>query len=263
MLAQALAIDAWHEPMRFDGESFSVHVELSFKSGRIGGDDPAYPFTFDIALKKAVLVLKIEAPLAIDRRTVARSIPSSTAELSRLIDAKEEAKANIEFGGKISPESLSVALGGGLSSSSVKSQERHLKLVQELPRIIANPQPRGPTEYAWELTPGQSETLDGQPWDPVEQPRFSVRYKANGVPKIAPVITATVSCRLEDVDITNLRLKDTSIVAVFKEMTFNRVNVAAAIQHLKFSLRDMQLEVGDFGDPLSSMNIAEIILTEA
>lgn len=192
VLAQALAIDAWHEPMRFDGETFSVHVELSFKSGRIGGDDPTFPFTFNIALKRALLTLKLESPLAIDRRTVARSIPNSSAELTRIISAKEEAKSNIDFGGKISPESLSFALSANNSNKNIKSNERQVKIVQELPRIIANPQPRGPTEYAWELTPGQSDTLDGQPWDPVEQPRFSVSYKANGVPKIAPVMTAIV-----------------------------------------------------------------------
>ncbi|WP_454280123.1 hypothetical protein [Sphingomonas sp. Marseille-Q8236] len=88
VLAQALAIDAWHEPMRFDGQTFSVHVELSFKSGRIGGDDPNFPFTFNIALKRALLILKMEEPLVIDRRTVARSIPANTAEMTRIVDAR-------------------------------------------------------------------------------------------------------------------------------------------------------------------------------
>jgi hypothetical protein len=96
----------------------------------------------------------------------------------------------------------------------------------------------------------------------VKEPRFSVKSNTIGVPKIEPTIKAVVSCKLEDIDITELTLKDTSFVSQLKEMAFNKANKAAAIQHLKFSLREMELETGDFGDLFSAVSVADIILSE-
>lgn len=262
VLAEVLSIDAWHEPMKFDGKNFSVHVELSFRQGRVGGDDPTFPFTFNVALKRALLTLTLEKPLAIDRKTVARSIPANQAELTRISTARNEVKNNAELGGKVNSAAMALNFSGGMSESEARIQENQMKFVQDVPRIIAFPYPGGSNEYAWELKPGQTETLEGQPWDPVSEPRFSARITVNGRPLIEPIIKAVVSCKLEDIDISELRLKDTSVVGAIKEMAFNRVNTAAAIQHLKFTLREMELETGEFGDFFSMLNIADVIVAE-
>ncbi len=262
VLAQVLSIDAWHEPMKFDGQTFSVHVELSFKNGRVGGDNPDFPFTFNVALKRALLTLTLEKPLVIDRNSVARSIPLNQAEMTRIVSARDEVKSSVELGGKVSPLTMAFSLTGKTAGSEANSRENQVKVVQEVPRIIALPQPSGRREYAWELKPGQSETLEGQPWDPVAEPRFSARITTDGKPRIEPIIKAVVSCKLEDLDITDLTLKDSSVVGIFKEMAFNRVNTAAAVQHLKFTLKEMELETGDFGDLFSAVTLADVILSE-
>jgi hypothetical protein len=262
VLAEVLSIDAWHEPMQFDGKNFSVHVELSFRQGRVGGDNPDFPFTFNIALKRALLTLSLEKPLSIDRKTVARSIPANQAELTRITTAKSEVKNSAELGGKVSPTSMAFALSGKAGGSQAKLHENQMKFVQDVPRIIAFPQPGGAGEYSWELKPGQTESLEGQPWDPVAEPRFSAKYKGEIPPKIGPIIKALVSCKLEDIEITDLTLKDTSFVGQIKEAAFHKVNKAAAIQHLKFSLREMELETGDFGDMFSAVAIADLIVSE-
>ncbi|SEI86231.1 hypothetical protein SAMN05428950_101409 [Sphingomonas sp. OV641] len=262
VLAEVLSIDAWHEPMRFNGESFSVHVELSFRGGRVGGDNPDFPFTFNIALKRALLTLNLERPLIIERNSVARSIPKNKGELTRISRARDEVRSNAELGGKLSPSSMAISLSGGSKKSEAKEMEDKIKVVQEVPRIIALPLPSGLNEYAWELKPGQSETLEGQPWDPVEEPRLSAKIKTGGQPKIEPIIKAIVTCKLEDIAITELTLKDTSFLSSLKEAAFNNVNKAAAIQHLKFTLREMELETGEFGDLFSAVTIADLIVAE-
>jgi hypothetical protein len=248
--------------MRYDGEKFSVHVELSFRNGRVGGDDPDFPFTFNIALKRATLTLYLEKPLSVDRNSIARHIPSSQAELSSLVSAKKEIKSNRELGGKVDPASVALTLAGHSAASASQSRERQVKVVQELPRIIAIPHPSGDQQYSWELTPGQSEILDGQPWDPVSEPRLSLRMSIGSKPRIDPVVKAIVSCRLDDIAIDSLQLKDTSVIGTIKEMAFNRVNIAAAVQHLKFTLRDMELEVGALSDAFSHIEVANLIVVE-
>jgi hypothetical protein len=250
LLAQVLSIDAWHEPMKFDGRTFSVHVELSFKNGRIGGDDPRFPFTF----KRALLTIQLEKPLSIDRKSVARHIPSNQAELTQIIAARDEIKSSREFGGKVSPAALAFSISGKAENTDASSREKQMKVVQEVPRIVAIPHPLGSQEYAWELRPGQS---------PVAEPRLSAKITSGGKPKIEPVLKALVTCKLEDIEISDLVLKDTSPVGILKEMAFHRVNMVAAIQHLKFSLREMELEAGDFGDKFSAVTIADMIVLES
>ncbi len=87
VLAQVLSIDAWHGPIRTDGDVSAVHVELSFQQGRMGGDDPGFPFTFNIALKRALLTVRLEPPLKLDRNSVARQIPSNQGEYTRIMAA--------------------------------------------------------------------------------------------------------------------------------------------------------------------------------
>ncbi|MFK4870754.1 hypothetical protein [Novosphingobium sp. ZW T3_23] len=248
--------------MHYDGDLVSVHVEMSFKNGRVGGDDPDFPFTFNVALKRALLTLQLEKPLQIDRSSVARHIPSDKAEYSKIVSARNEAKSNIEGGGKVTPESLSVVLSAKSGHSRSSSREDQIKVVQEIPRIIAMPFPLGPQEYAWELTPGHGSYLDGQPWDPVEKPRLAVKHISSGRPVLEPVIKALVSCKLDDISITDLKLKGDGIIDTLKEVAFPKNNIAAAVQHLKLILRDLELTSGGLEDRFSNLFIADMVVVE-
>lgn len=261
VLAEVLAIDAWHQPLRTNGGTSSVHVELSFRNGRIGGDDPEFPFTFRIALKRALLTVKLEPPLKLDRNSVARSIPVDQGEHTKTLSLRDEAKANASFSGKVSPSSLHASISGGASVHAEASQQDQLRVVQSIPRIIATPRPMGSHEYAWELVPGHNETLEGQPWNPVAEPRLSV-HSVNSLGAIAPSIKIFVSCDLHDIEITDLKLKKNGPLDILKEAAFNRVNVAVAVQHLKLTLKEMTLEVGQLDDRFSELIVADLLSTE-
>lgn len=87
MLAEVLRLDAWHKPLRTDGGTSSVYVELSFEEGRLGGDADL-PFTFRVRLKRALLTIEVEEPLKIDRASIARPIPKSEVERKQLSSPK-------------------------------------------------------------------------------------------------------------------------------------------------------------------------------
>lgn len=259
-LSQVLSLDAWHDKISTDSGS-SVHVELSFHSGRLGGDNSEFPFTFNISLRKALLSVEVEHPLEIDRRTIARSIPGNQAELTKIIDTHNVAKSNASFGGKISPASMHVSASGSMQLDSQVSQEEKMKIIQAIPGIIAIPKPVNSQSYSWELIPGHSESLDGQPWHPVDEPRLKT-LPAKKKSKLSPSVKIKLSCLLEDINITDLKLKDERPIAIIKEMAINKMNMKAAIQHLKLSLGEMQLEAGQLDDRFSRLLIADMLASE-
>ncbi|WP_342251386.1 hypothetical protein [Sphingomonas sp. OTU376] len=261
VLSQVLAIDAWHKPLRVDGGTSSVHVELSFHQGRLGGDNPDMPFTFRVRLKKALLTVSVEQPLEIDRESVARSIPPSSLEHTKILKLNEKAKQNASLLGKISPSALQIAAGASISSEVESTADEEYRFVRHIPNIIATPKPKGAREFSWELRPGQSETLEGEPWNPVEEPRLSVKSLLNQA-RLDPAIRVTVSCKFEDLEIDDLSLKGTGIIDIAKEALFNRMNEAAAIQQLKLTLRDAQLEFGDIDDKFSNLLIADMLASK-
>lgn len=261
VLAEVLAIDAWHQPFRTNGGTSTVHVELSFRNGHIGGDDPDFPFTFRIALKRALLTIKLEPPLKLDRHSVARSNEKDRGEHTKTVSLRDEAKANASLSGKVTPATIHASISGGASSMLETSQQDKLHITRSVPKIIATPRPMGMHEYAWELLPGHDDILDGQPWNPVDDPRFAVQsLKAIG--PLPPTVKVFVSCKLQDIDITDLRLKKTGPFDVIKEAAFHRLNTTVAIQHLKLTLKDMNLEVGHLDDRFSSLIIADILASE-
>ena len=262
VLAEVLAIDAWHEPFRYDGGTASVHVEMSFRNGRLGGDDAEFPFTFNIALKRALLTIHVETPLAIDRTTIARSIPKDQSEWSKIVALREGAKREASVGGRVSPKSISMVMTGGLKTNQETSKDEELKIIQNIPRILASPIPRGPNEYAWEIIPGHEEFLTGQPWHPVDEPRLHV--KPLDVRKaIDPVIKITVACAIADLEITDFELKQSNLKNIAKGLMLNTMNKAAAIQHLKLTLMERHLEVGSLDDRFSDMLIADVLASQA
>lgn len=261
VLAEVLSIDAWHKPFRTDGLTSSVYVELSFQEGRIGGNDPEMPFTFRIKLKRALLTIHLERPLLIDRSTVARNIPKEpivvVGTLSEKQSSSSSAKANISASLAAPKVSASVAASSDLGSSA----EQKMTYQQHKPRILVSAKPRGLNEYAWELTPTFEGALDGQPWDPLAEPRLSVRHPSETL-RLPPAIRVVLTCALEDVAIDELTPKKDGVLDIVRQVVTNEVSYAAAVQYLKTVLAEADLEVGTLDNRFSELLIAEVMSAE-
>lgn len=258
VLAEVLSIDAWHDPFRIDGRTSAVHVEVSFQQGRMGGDDAKVPFTFRIGLRRALLTVKLEEPLAIKRSSVARDIPEKPAELSTFLTAKKVAKSNISTKGELNPSKFSLAVSGGASFDREATKEEQMKVIQEVPRILATSRPRSTTEYAWDLQPAYEELLEGQPWHPTDAPRLEVRHPGRFL-KIDPTIKVTLSCALEDISITELQPKSAGLVETIKHAVTNDISYAAAVQYLKTVLLSADLRVDKLDGRFSDLSIADVL----
>lgn len=261
VLAQILSVDAWHDPFTIDQSTSGVYVEVSFREGRIGGDDSSFPFTFRMALKRALLTVHVESPLVIDRSTVARSIPKVQAELLQVRAAKGKTEAHASAGGRISSSTLSVDFGGAARTGSEKSNEEELRISQTVPEIIVNPIPKDGRSYCWELEHSIKDKLEGQPWHPVEEPRLRVR-SPDSILRIEPSVKVIISCALEDLIIEDIQLKKRDLVNDAKELVFPGNNLAAAVQHLKKVLLDADLDVAQLDDRFSQIILANVLASE-
>jgi hypothetical protein len=199
--------------------------------------------------------------LEIDRKSIARGVPADEADLSKTLAIREATKNNSEAKGRITPASMHLSATASTKAEKDVSKEDELRIVQRIPRILATPIPGGSAEYSWELVPGYQEALEGQPWDPVLSPRFSMKPLVSSS-AIDPSIKVLVSCRLEDLDIDDLTPKKRGIGPALKEIIFNEINKAAAIQQIKHALKEAQLEFGALDDRFSRFLVADAVSVE-
>lgn len=154
-----------------------------------------------------------------------------------------------------------MALSGAASRGRSLSDEEVLSVVQTLPENIVTPRPLGSHAYSWELEPTYRDVLKGQPWNPVNEARLRIK-SLTSIPTIAPAITVEISCDLDDVHISDLKLKDESLSNRMVAAVFNDINEAAAIQHLKHILREADLEPSSLDNRFARMILANTIATE-
>ncbi len=256
LFADILSIDAWHSEFTSNSSEAKVYVEMSFQQGRIGGDVPSLPFTFSIRLKKARLSIKVNSPLVINKKSISRGIPDSVVELTRLKNIKTISSSVGEASASVSLAKYFIAMSGSAKKESEVTLEEQAKIIQHVPAMLVKPIPGNEREYCWEIEPSYANFLDGQPWDPVDKPRLTVRSDREIED---PLIKVFVSCKREDLEIDDLVLKDDCLDAKLNQILYREMNKAAAIQHIKHILEFAQLEPGALDNRFSSVILADLI----
>lgn len=262
VFSEIVAIDAWHQPVKVDDYSASVHVDVSFKHGRVGGNDDRFPFTFRISLKKATLLVTVESPLEVDRKSVSRNVPEAQVEYSRIKLARESAVAKLAAGVRLTPSHVSAHLNASGELTGEHSDQIEKRMSQCTPPTLVTYEPVDRSSYRWTLSPVFEDQLSGQPWDPVSHPRLRLgSSKSPG--KIEPVIKAEIICALEDLEISDIEPKEKpTISAKVHDFVFGDENKAVAIQHLKLLLRDADLDPGILDNRFSDVLLASVIALE-
>ncbi|WP_374551930.1 hypothetical protein [Sphingobium yanoikuyae] len=256
ILSEALSLDAWHDPFQI-GSSCGVYVELSFHEGRLGGDDPNIPFTFKLGIKRALLTIELENPLEIDRKSVARNIPEVSAELNKILEAKRSAEKKAGANLSLNPSDLHAS--GSIKSEN--SRKESISIVQTIPETLVISRPENSRGYSWSMEPSWQNSLHGQPWNPIESPRLRTK-PIKSLSAIPPSVKIIVSCALEDINISDLKLKKNGFGSRMSEIIYNEKNEAAAKQHLKLVLRDSDLEPGLLDNRFSNLILANILAIE-
>ncbi|MCW4461961.1 hypothetical protein OK349_09605 [Sphingomonas sp. BT-65] len=261
IFADVVSIDSWHTP--FDGRTgtATVHIDAVFGEARLGGEANA-PIRFRLSLRRADVVVAIAPtePLAVDKGSVARNQSISSVKIARRsetsTDINMSANAKVAF-----PVVAAAAASGGLgmkqASSEVVSSEEQMRLV-----LITQSKTHD-GHYRWECKPTLGAKLNGRPWDPEKDPRFSVKDLRKSANQIQGSMRIEVRCRREDLIIEDIDIKDQGILEKISN-SYNLKNKIAAVEaYLTHILSSENLEFANISDPFGSICLADVMVEES
>lgn len=260
-LRQVISLDGWIANFD-DDETATVHVDVVFREGKFGSDDTDR-VRFRLALKRAEIVLFApdSEPLRVIRSSVRRS-PVQEGQTQQVIDevsgetrgkAGVSVKTALSTGGELSLE-------GEARRSITKRRELTEKVgghfEQHFTTVDGHP--------AWEICAIGLGQLSGAPWDAVDAPRLKVKRLADrNADGDKPTLRLEVRCLREDIEISDLELKEPDKQKWFSRRANRDVNLAAAEQVIKEELLSAGfLRVSDLSEKHGELMIADLIVSE-
>lgn len=260
-LRQVVSIDGWIAA--FDAkETATVHADVVFREGRFGAEE-SDKVRFRLSLRRAEIVVVVPdcEPLRVIRSSVQRT-PAREAEVrkvTREMSAEAHGKAGIGLSENLMPNG-EISVGGQTRRSFTTHQELTEKvsghLEQHFSTIEGHP--------AWEVSTIGCGRLEGSPWDAADDPRLNVKRLADrNTDGDKPTLRIEIRCRREDIEISDLELKDTDKQGWFNRRSNRDINLAAAEQVIKAELLSAGFfQVPDISENHSELVIADVIVSE-
>lgn len=224
-LADVVGVEAWHRPFTGKTREAPLHIDVVFQTGRFGAD-PSAPVRFTLSVKRAeVVVIRPESePVRVQTHSVVRDAPNVRGKAVKraALSLKGKAKGRL----KLSPNGVAagVDVGGGVA----KSVDETTETVTEFKAIQALHMRDADEYHRWILTPAPNATLQGRPWDS-DEPRLTLEdTRKNRDKGLEPTVHVAVRCLRDDLEITNLAMKNETTWEMMKNLPGFRNRVAAA-----------------------------------
>lgn len=254
-LADVVSVEAWHAKFDKEGRA-KVHVDLSFLTGEIGADDEC-AITFRVALKRAVLRLVVPPtePIAVIQSSVDRE-----ATLEGFRKVLKESTTALQTGAglsaHLSQNTMGVDAKGQVRADRRSSTTTTSEMSQAISAFKIRQYSDADGNYCWEIVPEASGIMDGKVWEPVKQPRLSI--KQTGSTKLPPVLQAHVLCRRNDIVIDDIKFKKGEPFQ--NKFMANRKAAARAV--IKERVLGLGLDHPEADNDLIEITIAECIVVE-
>lgn len=251
-LAEVVSIDAWHDD--FDTSrsgAVDLHAQVSFSDARIGGEANSQ-IQFRLRLKRADLVVFAgREPIKIIRSTVMRDIPPPLGKATRTQEA-----------------STTDTLGAGLtvrsSRPSGKVAAGRKKMTREKLVVRSTIQTEGfqiqhmPTsdgDDRWIIRPRSSD--NGLVGAAINSRLFEMkdgrRDRAKG---LSPTINLEIHCAREDLDISDIEIKDAGISEKLMNALGSAHRLKAAEAYIRTQLSNLHLHTGDISGAFTKLILA-------
>ncbi|WP_299678811.1 hypothetical protein [uncultured Roseobacter sp.] len=260
-LRQVVSLDGWIATFDAD-DTATVHADVVFREGRFGAEqDDKVRFRLSLRRAEIVVIAPDTEPLRVIRSSVERT--PAREEQTRLVTHQTTAQAHGKAG-----LSLSSALTPGADLALGAEAHRSLTTRQELTEKVAGHVEQHFTTLeghpAWEVRAIGRDCLDGSPWDAAGAPRLKVKRQAErNADGDKPTMRFEMRCRREDIEISDLELKDPEKQGWFARRSNRDVNLAAAEQVIKEELLSAGfLQVADLNEKHADVVIADVIVSE-
>ncbi len=264
VFADVVSVDAWHS--RFDGKSATadLHADVVFRVARLGGEKES-PVRFRLGLRRAevVVVAPPTEPVEVVKESVSRDQSVSVGHLR--IGTATETSTLAEMGAHaaISADSVSAALRAAARGSSSKSHQTSFEIDSAVRTILVTQSKTPDGQYRWELTPSNGRCLEGRGWDAKEHPRLRLRDTRGGASSLPPCVRVEIRCRKEDIEISDISLKDEGVMERVRQAAGFDNRRAAAEAYIRSALTREGLSFESFDDPFGIICLADVIAEES
>ena len=250
--AETVSIDAWRTKYSEGQALADLHIDVVFGTGRIGGDEfKDSPVRFRMSLKRAEVHVKVDCGgiLKIPPSSVKRT-PISNGKKNY----KEEATAQAEADGDLSVSKSKLDVDVSLKAkASQKVTESYEENENVAPMHIMHA--RTKNGYMFTIAPNRGKILEGQPWSS-DEARMKL-HDTNGNRKRGepPEVRVEITCKREDLDITDIQFKDEKIADF---LSLPRKKKLAVEQYLKAEIERIGLSCGDLSEPFSHVILGDV-----
>jgi len=256
--AEAVSIDAWHQAFGPEAAKVDLHADVVFGTARVGGEADS-PVRFRLRMKRADLVVVIpdSEPAMIDKQSVSRDAPQLRAHVKRTMEASATAGAEAQVEGGVSPRSASGSVKASASVAAKTASSRKIEVSGELGMMTVTQSRTADGDYRWSIEPSTGDYLEGRPWDGALAPRLKLidrrKDRSKGIP---PTVRVEVRCKREDIEITDLIVKDEGLWKKAKRRVGFKNRIRAAEAYIRSKLAEEGLEVSNIADAFGEITLA-------
>lgn len=261
-LADVVSLEAWRRGYRGTITKTGLYINVVFQNGRLG--DSSDEVRFKLALKRAEVVVVIPAgePAVVDVASVERDGPTKSVQKTETRRSKNAAGVNLVASGAIDPNIVTGSLSASSELAAERAREQTIEISESLDGITVVHSTNDKGDHRWTLTPSADKALLGKPWES-KSPRLKIIDRREPDSKnLPPAVHVEVRCLREDLDISDITLRDESLIEKLKNAPGFRNRIIAAEALIRTRLfEERLLEPGaDINDPRTKMVIAAIIV---
>ena len=261
-LADVVGVEAWHQAFTHESDRSELHIDVVFQTARLGGDIEA-PIRFKLGVKRAevVVVLPTGEPVRVAPETVSRDAPSVTGQAKEVRVTNKNIAANANVGGGLSPSGSEASVKLGMNASGSASVQNTIDTTATITGINVVHMKTGDALHRWLLSPNTSENLEGRPWDSKSSRLVLIDTRKDRNNGLAPSIRVEIRCLREDLDISNIVLKDSKLWNIISNRPGHRNRIAAAEAFIRNKLAEHNLLGSEetIEDPFCEMVLASTI----
>lgn len=252
--SEIVSVEAWRAVFDKEGRG-KVHVDISFFKGSVGAEEE-FAVTFLVSLRRAVLRLVIPEtePIAVIQSSVDRE--ATLEGLKKTISESSIARAGRAAINTQLKSPIGVDVTGQASVSGEKSEKTTTEFTQKISEFDIRQFRDKDSCYCWEIAAKNGKELIGKVWDPVKQPRLTVKQTSGS--KIPPVLHAQILVRRSDLVIEDVRPKQGA--SFQNRFLANRTAAAKAI--IREKILGSGLIHPDADNDFIEIQIAESIVVE-
>ncbi|HEY1632564.1 MAG TPA: hypothetical protein VGF56_14710 [Rhizomicrobium sp.] len=256
--AEVVSIEAWHRPFDHANPTADLHADVVFGTARVGGEAES-PVRFRLRMKRAEIVIAIpeSEPISVDKQSVSRDAPQLRARITNTTERLESSGIRANAQAKFSSREISGSLEAGALAKTQLASTHKIEVSGEIGPMLITQSKTAEGDYRWTIEPSAGTYLEGRPWDGGKEPRLKLvdhrKDRSKGIP---PTVRVEVRCKREDIDISDITIKDETLLEKAKSQIGFTNKMKAAEAYIRNQLANEGLEVSNVSDIFGQLTFA-------